>query len=293
MRFAVTFLVTPAGFFGVPEDGTTVLPVSVSPRDTYSDAMTNTAAKVGHGTLSVFRGEDEKVEIAFALDGAVAHLEDNYLTMSLESVSPYDAYVRTAAIAEALLANLALDKRQPFMHHAVYICDETGQPYPPPLYTNLMKVTTYNLETLKESINTAVHAARVHDQRLERALHYFEHALILHESRQLVGRPGTAHFQSVMAAILLNLWKAVTTIIGEAGTDRDHQRRYREYGIDRDFLLNEIQTLKRLRDDFDVAHYTLDARATNELEDKYGEALSTTTEVIKKYREHAQVISAP
>lgn len=288
LRFAVTFRISPAAVFGVPEDGVVVLPGTGETQEIVSDAITNTAAKVGHGTLSRYRLDIEKLDIAFAMDDAKAHIEDNFFTVSVDCDSPYRAYLKSAATAEAVLASLSLDLGQPLTHQAVYICDENGQPFPPPLHTNLMKAVTYNLEALKDSINTAVHAASIHDQRLERALHYYEHALILHQTRQFVGRPGTAHFHSMMAAVLLNLWKAVTTIIGEAGTDRDHQKRYREYGIDRDFVLNEIRTLKQLRDDFDVAHYTLDARATTELEAKYGEALSTTTEVIKKYRHHVQ-----
>ena len=258
------------------------------PREFASDAYTNTGVKVGHGVLPIYRTEDKALREDLVIDGAAARLEDNYLTIEVEGETPLEAYQSAVSRVESFLAHLTIEIRRTFASGAVYFVDADGQPYPPPKWTDLFTVTTYNLPALAGSARVAADSTSVTDARLSRSLHYFEHALFLYENRRNLALAGSSHYRSLIAAVFLNLWKAVSTIIGDPSRDRDYQRRYRRFGIDKAFFDTRIERLRNLRNDYDVAHYELSAATGEQIEGLYQEAVSTAAEVIQRFREFAK-----
>jgi hypothetical protein len=90
----------------------------------------------------------------------------------------------------------------------------------------------------------------------------------------------------LVSSAFLNAWKAVTTILGDPSADRDHQRRHRDIGFGKDFSYDKVKRLTDLRNDYDVAHYSLRTDALEEVKAHYGEAIRIASEVIDQYRQH-------
>jgi hypothetical protein len=71
-----------------------------------------------------------------------------------------------------------------------------------------------------------------------------------------------------LATAFLQMFKALVTIVGEAGKDADYQRRAKQMGLGADFWNSRVQPLYKVRNDSDVAHYSLE---TPELAAAYGQ----------------------
>jgi hypothetical protein len=143
-----------------------------------------------------------------------------------------------------------------------------------------------NLNEVAEALRSAATFTTATDERLDRALHYFERALFLFARRRTLASPLSRHHRTLISAIYLNLWKAVTTIVGDPSRDPDYQRRYRRFGMDHDFWQDRIERLRSLRNVYDVAHSELTEASSAEIEAAYWEGVSKAAEVIRRYREH-------
>ena len=284
MEFTIIFELSPAGIFGVPEEGVTVLPAG--PGEIQSDVYTNTGAKVGHGALPVYRAADQALIESFMINGSQVGIEDNFLTIRTEAASPLEAFEAATSRVESLLAHLAVEVRRVCSFRPVYFVEADGTPRPVPMWTTFGTVTTYNLEQLGQSVRDASVFASLSDPQLDRALHYFEHALLLYEGRGRLVRPNSRHFRSLIAAIFLNLWKAVSTIVGEPGRDGDYQRRYRQFGISPEYFKTEIEWLRSLRNDYDVAHYHLSEATVMQTEAMFARGVKVASKVIQHYRQN-------
>jgi hypothetical protein len=283
LQYRIIFELSPEGVFGVPQEGTTVVPAELE--ETFSDAITNTALKVGHGTLSQYRTPDDALQMELDLGSCTASIEDNFITVILEAEDHSTAYQRAIPPLESLLAHLAVDLRHTFSHRPIEIRDAQGRPYRVPVRMDF-QVTLYKLDQVADAFNTAATVAALADPTLDRALHYFEHALFLFARRRELAPPMTRHHGMIISAVFLNLWKAVTTIVGDPSRDRDYQKRYRQFGMDRTLFRTKIERLRELRNDYDVAHYAPTTAPSAEIEAVYGEAVSIAAEVIRHYRDH-------
>lgn len=284
MKFSAVFEIGPPAVFGLPQDGITVL--SAGPGgyvgDTY-DSWTNT--KVGHGTLSLYRALDEGVRVDLQIGDASVKFSDNFATVQIDAHNPGTAYQEATQGIDALLRHLSLTQGRVFEWRPVSLVSEDGGIYPVPVFMQLAQVTTYDLEALNRDLVTAGAYSILDDERLSRAMDYYEQALLLFERRtRLVQVLSNRHTQ-LISSIFLNLWKALTTIVGDPSRDRDHQRRYRELGLPYEFYATRIRHLHDLRNEFDVAHYALDEAASQRVESEYGEAKKTVEEVLRSYRE--------
>jgi hypothetical protein len=282
MEFTIIFELSPAGIFGVPEEGVTVVPAG--PREIQSDVYTNTGAKVGHGMLPIYRSADQALAESFTINGSQVGIEDNFLTIQVEAASPLEAFQAATSRVESLLAHLAVEVRRVCSFRPVYFVDAEGTPRPVPMWTTFGTVTTYNLDQLGQNVRNASLFASLADPQLDRALHYFEHALLLYEGRGQLVRPSSSHFRSLIAAVFLNLWKAVSIIVGEPGRDGDYQRRYRQFGISNEYFKTEIEWLRSLRNDYDVAHYHLSDATIKQTEAMFARGVKVASEVIQHYR---------
>ncbi len=282
--YMLTFEISPPGVFGLPEEGITVLPGVAG--SIYSDSIhTATGIRAGYGTLPQYREEDEAINESVALDGFHADIKDNFLVLTVDALDHREAQKKGIQSVDRFLQHLSVSARRVFTFRLL-ICDTpTGETFPVPTLVGLAHVTTYDLPGLVSNIKEAESYASFVDQRLQRALEYYEHAQLLYERRGSIADMTSRHFTRLVATVLLNHWKAVSTVVGDPSVDRDYQSRYRQLGFDRQFFKNRIEVLRNLRNKYDVAHYSLAPDDLARVEAEVGQAQQTAIEVIKKYRE--------
>jgi hypothetical protein len=291
MKFEITFEISPAGVFGVPEEGGTVLPARPG---SYPGAPihTGTLTIVGHGTLSEYRQENQAIALLLHLGNIEGRIQDNFMFLQVEASTSHEGYDTVVDVLERFLQHLSVSQRRPFMYKPLIIESEDGKLYPVPKVLSLGSVTHYHLEQLSKDIQEAEAACFLEDAVLDRALQYFEHALLLNEKRGQIAPTLSRHYRYLISAVFLNLWKAVSVIVGDPSHDRDYQRRYRQFGFDYQFFTSKIQHLNSLRNSYDVAHYSLDENLLKEVDDNVGEAQNIASEVLRRYRDYIRNTSA-
>ena len=161
---------------------------------------------------------------------------------------------------------------------------ENGELIPLPEIIGLARVTMYDLDGLKSDLRRATEFLPITDERLARAVEYFEHALHLVASR--AEEMLSVRDDFLVSSAFLHFWKAATAIVGDPSVHADqYQKRYKAFGLDEQ-MKSSLDELKALRDKHDVAHYSLDSSQSREVSEKLGQALSTAADVIEAYRDH-------
>ncbi len=286
MRFELIFQLEPPGQFGLPEEGVTVLPSGDPTTNAVSPVIHARAGVLaGHGTLSRYREDKDQLTIEAELGPHSLKMVDNFVFLSVESETSSDAYAMACDCLERFLRHLCLTQGVAFAFTPLVIEDENRKLYGVPRQIGLGRWTVYNLGQLKESITRAQAAYAISDERLDRALEYYEHATFLYARRQDLSGMDSPHFRSLIASVFLNVWKAVSAVIGDPSRDSDYQRRYRAIGLSDDFFQTRIEAVRALRNDYDVAHYTLDSQRLAQIEQEFGQAQVTAREVISRYRD--------
>jgi hypothetical protein len=284
----MTFELAPTGPFGLPEEGKTVIgsrPGDTGPLSIYSPVVDSRAfVIVSQGTLSNYRSPADAIDEKVKLGRSSGTLHDNFLNLEVESPTSKEALNAASEEIDRFLRRLTLNQGRAFSWKLLVLEDETGQIYPLSQRVELGAMTFYNTAKFAEAIEDAQTDLGKSDERLERALEYYEHAVFLYENRLTIAPLQSQHFRLLISGIFLNLWKAVTAIIGDPSVDKDYQRRYRQLGFDDQFFKEKIETIRELRNDFDVAHYTLDAERLKDTEAKFGECQQSAAEIVKRYR---------
>ena len=91
----------------------------------------------------------------------------------------------------------------------------------------------------------------------------------------------------LLSDIILNLYKSITVIVGDPAKEpKAYQKRYRKYGIDYDFWNEKINKLRRIRNDWGVAHYFISEDDFLKLNTVIGESFRTTRQTILRYVEY-------
>jgi hypothetical protein len=288
MRFRLTFELAPTGPFGLPEERKTV--IGSKPGDTGPVTVTSPVADsrafviVRHGTLSNYRSPDDAIDVTVTLGRSTGKLRDNFMFLEVDAPTAEDARKIAAEEVDKFLRRLTLSQGRAFSSKLLVLEDETNKVYPLSKVLELGNMTFYNTAKFAEDIQDAQLDLGKNDERLERALEYYEHAVFLYENRMAIAPLQSQHFRLLISGIFLSLWKAVTAIIGDPSIDKDYQRRYRQLGFDDQFFKDKIEKIRELRNDYDVAHYTLDAERLKDTEAKFGECQQSAAEIIKRYR---------
>jgi hypothetical protein len=81
------------------------------------------------------------------------------------------------------------------------------------------------------------------------------------------------------------LWKALSTVLGDPSADKDYQRRYKKLGFDDTFFLQKVEHVRKLRNEYDVAHYTVESEKQNRVDSDYLEAKKIVETALRAYRE--------
>lgn len=151
-------------------------------------------------------------------------------------------------------------------------------------------ITSYNLVQLRSQIEEAGTILNAGDDLLQKGLEYHNHAGMMAELawEQLAERDRES--QHLISAAFLNAWKAITVILGEPKIQPAFQKRCELLAIDAP-LLASIDEARRLRNDFDVAHAHASQSRGAPVEEAFGRASATASEVLKRYASHLQAKS--
>ena len=290
MLFRLTFELAPGGPFGLPEDGKTVIgskPGDTAPVSVYSPAVDSRALViVSQGTLSNYRAEADAINVQLKLGRSHGRLQDNFVFLEIDAATSDEAREVATEELERLIRRFTLSQGRAFSAKLLVLEDDTGNIHRLPTRVELGSMTFYNTAKFAEDIKEAQTDLARSDDRLERALEYYEHAIFLYERRASIAPLLTQHYRLLISEMFLTLWKAATAIIGDPSVDKDYRSRYRKLGLDDQFFIEKIERIRQLRNAYDVAHYTLDAQRLKDTEVEYGQCQQSVAEIIKRYRQN-------
>lgn len=287
MKYSITFAIIQTGDFGLPEGDRIVVPTDIGSLAGPS-LDTATGQLVGYGTLSVYRKEDEKINMMLKLPHVQARLIDSNLFCEIDAADPIEAFRQAMADVSRFLRMLSATRGMLYSARPLSIVDSELRPtrIPDPIGLGSFKI--YDLPGIRVHIDRASTTIRIADERLEKATLYLQNALLLME--MFYGKPNpilTIDFNAV-GLIVLELWKACTTIVGDPSVKKDrYQSWYRSIGIPEPTKL-DLDKLNMLRNDFDVAHYSLSREKRDSLVAELPFAIATTRDVIGAYISHLE-----
>lgn len=143
--------------------------------------------------------------------------------------------------------------------------------------------TTYDVAELRTNIDNAAAAAALSDERLARALRYYHHAIWLFEQQAKLADPYSVDGAMLISSVFLNLWKAASAVVGDPTKDKDHQTRHRTLGFDDEYFRTRIKPLRDLRNESDVAHYSLRGQDLAQLNAVIGAASNVVQELLRAH----------
>lgn len=295
--FYFVFSIEPPSVFGLPDNDVIVIPSGekfVSPV-----FHTLTGERIDYGTLSRYREVKHKLRFSGNEEDIKYSLDDNFLRIRFKAKSNEEALTLATNTANKLVFLLTLITAKKseittvFKHRLRKATDQYGRDVLTKWPAYKFKVVWYQLGSLKQKLKWAFsHTSHLNDTVLEKSLKYFYYALFLNLRRGELRPTGFSnHMEStekvvykfLVSDIILNLYKSVSTIVGDPTKDKDYQKRYKKFGIDKSFWENNIEELRKLRNDWDVAHYSISDDKLQELTEKIGKAIVTAQAVIIKY----------
>lgn len=279
-QYSLVFLLHPPGLFGLPDGNKIVTPARIGPTDFPAfDRLTGNM--VGHGTLPHYR--DTPLRLGMTVQDARLRVEDNYLHMVIEAPNSDAAVERGLEIANTLCLFTSAYNGHYIHADIVQAVDETHQTRVPVPKVVRFTETRYNLEELKSQIQMASNALVFKEDRLNKAVSYLYHALLQSQELDRVN-PLTFHGRLLVSEIVLNCYKAASTILGDPSVkgDKDYQSRWKKFGMDHSLFLR-VEELRNLRNSSDVAHYSPDWSSAEALERRVQFARQVGRDVILAY----------
>lgn len=283
-RFTVKFLLAPPWVFGLPDGRATVIPASPTNREVISPSIDTRTGKVsGHGTLSEYRPAAEAVQMVSVADGIEAQCVDNFFTLKLEAADAGAADQLAGQRMDLICQGLSVLFGTRFSAQRLSIQDEAGTPQRIPTGDSVgFAIAWYNLDETRERVSTATAWAGLVDERARKALLYYEHARLLAEFADTLPAHG-AHATFSHGMALLQLFKGVSTIVGEPSVDRDYQSRAISIGLPKDFWITQIKPLYVVRNEEDLAHYTLNDPDPSAYRKHFGDAVAVFRDAFTAY----------
>jgi hypothetical protein len=287
IKVTCLFRIRPAAYFGVPEGTKVVVPANPAGAEVEGPVVdTRSGLLVTHGTLSSYRPEDRAISEELIIEDVTLKFQDDFVTTKSEAPSLGEGVKSAKRAIARLLRHLMVLQPDYFQGILVQYERDGGEVKLAPEPIPMMHCTFYNLDELRERLREAAFRSVTHDSRIDRALLYHEHARFLNSIRHDTAITFSPHARYLLASAYLHLWKAITVVLGEPGTDRDYQRRFRQLGLPPTYWKDEVAPLKKVRDDADVAHYQLDGQAIVRVEKALPNADRVCREVISQYLTH-------
>jgi hypothetical protein len=278
--FRLQYVLQPTAPFGLPDGSKIVLPAG--PQQISSPVIhMKSGAISSHGTLPKYRDDSARLQGRFGEGVPALTLLDNFAVLSVDADSPQNAFELGQATVERVCQSMSVQTGQRFSATLQFIEDEKENVSipSPPTVLSLGTTTTYNLQELHEQFGRAFAWATRADDRATKALLYTESAFVLNDFAQSHG-PLSRQASFLRGLAFLQLFKALGVILGEKGKDRDYQRRFRELGLPPEFWTDRVEPLYRVRNDEDVAHYSLEPPDVARFAADFGKALAVLREAL-------------
>ncbi|HWR53740.1 MAG TPA: hypothetical protein VN428_21705 [Bryobacteraceae bacterium] len=282
-RYEVHYVFTPTAPFGLPDGAKLVLPAG---ERTISGPLVHVkaGAVASHGTLSEFRRDADALALTCGDDECMLVMHDNFGHIALQASSAQEAHERVQPIVDRLCRGLSIETGQRFSAELQFIEDASHNVsvLQPPKVLSLGTTSTFNIPQLRGQFERTVNWARDDDPSIDKALVYVEHAFLLNEFAASLGvLSEQAAFSRGLA--FLQLFKALSVILGEKGQDSDYQRRFRVLGLPPTFWKDKVEPLYVIRNDEDVAHYRLHPLDPGAFTTAFGKALAVLREALAAY----------
>ena len=252
---------------------------------------------VDYGTLSQYRSEDEAISISTQIGSHQLEVKDNIFRLHVEADNQFDARKAAREIFDQFILHLTLQRVTLYRAKLIQLQGVGGRIYPEP-QGNSTGFYFYNLRKMGRGIHQAASRADLQEQKLQKALAYYQHAHFLYHSYFSSRRNAISYRQSgdeplyslslAITSAYLNIWKSITTILGDPSSDRDYQSRFRTFGFPKNYWTDEIKPLYDVRNSYDVAHYSLNPDAFEQVHQAYSKAERVCRDCILKYIEHLQ-----
>lgn len=293
-RFTLLIKVGPPSLFGLPQAGMTVLNGKLGGKFQGPTLDSKSGQFVSYGRLSEYRREEETVQFSGNIGGLPLTVRDNFFSLGVDATDRGTALRLGVAQFELFLRLLSLEYGNAFSYEVLQIESADGdlEVNPSPQMVELIRATMFNTEQLVGHIMTAAASAHLDDPKLSKSLMYREHAAFLFETRVRVGF-FTPHFAFLLTSAYLNMWKAITTILGDPSMDSDYQSRFQKFGLPKGYWDDDVKPLKKIRDDVDVAHYSLETDTIQIVEGAFGAAGQVCKVVVKAYVAHLKSTPNP
>jgi len=246
---------------------------------------------LGYGSLSKFR--EQPIRRSYTIAGTALNFNDNIAILEVDAETPQQAGRVAGEVLARFVRVFGLLQTRSYTYKVQIVIAETGETFRGPFIKAGAAITSYDIQRLSDDLDATAHDVTITDERFDRAADYYQHALYLFERSSLIADPITTHHAQLISSIFLNLWKAVSVIVGDPSRRGDrYQSRYRAFGIAAE-LKTRVDRLKELRDDFDVAHYSLDESRREQIAEIFGEASRAAAEVLRAYLEFLRTNSLP
>jgi hypothetical protein len=254
-QYRLVFELHPAYAFGIPSSDHQVAPVYDPPLLSY-DANSGEQFITRPDGSPTMRRKDERLVAQFSVNSIQFSIEDVFCTITIDAPGQDSAVAHAyeAIVDLFLMYAMKLDQISfqvtPSLRHVVQI----DLPRPSSLTTSAQTFHAYdNAETGSRILATSTLLDGVSiDRKLRRSMRY----LGLGDALTSVLPPGASDDQLQIALPLrfLQYWKALTTIVGDPSSDKDHQSRASKLGLGRSFFRQRVKPMHTIRDRYDVAH---------------------------------------
>ena len=282
-KFIYFFKIKPEGTFGLEEQNMTVVPAGM---ETVTPELHLVHGKfIYPGTQTIGRKLEETLVESFMIGEYSAEIKDNILNITIEGSSNIEAEKGAVEAIHRFLMLLSFSARLsvPLTFEIIAAENDRGERVKILKYLGKFSVRWYNLNQMIESIKNSSEILNnvINNKTLERALEYYERGLILSSQAMKTESPHTISYFKQEA--FLNYWKSITIIIGDPSKNsKEFQNKYKQYGIEKEFFQDKIMSIKKIRDDYDVAHMSEDYKFDEKQEPI---ARDATRHVIGKYIE--------
>jgi hypothetical protein len=212
-------------------------------------------------------------------------LRDNFLKLTIDGETVQAAAEVGLPQFESFLQGLSVLYGQIFSANLLSAEDESGNPKSfqlGPRKLELFKTTVYNFADLQKKVEKAAYWATHGDAAARKALFYSEHAALLRQFSETLP-VDSPHASFSRALAFLQLFKALTALVGDPSSDPDYQSRFRRLGLPSDFWLSRAKPLYNVRNDEDVAHYSHAMPKNMDFYQQYGDAMAIFREALDAY----------
>ncbi|HEV2316582.1 MAG TPA: hypothetical protein VGV89_03295 [Thermoplasmata archaeon] len=285
-RYEALFRLEPPSIFGLP-DGDQKVARGAQPgrpralQADYYDA--STFVQVGWGDMSEYRPTQEAIRKQFQLDKITCSQSDNFLTLTFEGADFTTAQATSRHAVEKLLRMLSLGLGVLVTFERIKLREIDGTDvlnYPG---TAKFETTFWDLVQVSQELDAAVQAWSTADKTVDKAVKYHQHAQLLMRQVDTTASGLLDHLGLTISDILLSLWKAVSTILGDTTKGDDPAARCAALSLPSDYYDKKAKPIRMARNDYDVAHYTIDPSKGVMAQPLVAPAFETSRDVIRSY----------